>query len=77
MDTLEKLEEKINKAVALIDKLNKENGILIDENGQLKKRLSEAESKIAEMEKNENEKAEVVKSRLNGILDRLGTLEQI
>ena len=41
MDALEKLEEKINRAVALIEKLNKENESLIHENGDLKSRLVE------------------------------------
>nr|MBN2278048.1 cell division protein ZapB [candidate division Zixibacteria bacterium] len=77
MDTLEKLEEKINKAVALIDKLNQENGHLIDENKRLKTQLTETESRITRMEKEENEKSETVKRRLSSILDRLGNLEQL
>ena len=77
MDALEKLEEKINRAVALIEKLNKENEALIQENGDLKGRLDEYETKLNDMERQDLERSEVVKEKLTGILGKLETLEQI
>ena len=70
MDTLEILEDKINKAVALIDKLSSENEILAKENEQLKTNLSAAK-------KINQDKSEKVKDKLSNILDKLGKLDQI
>ena len=70
MDTLEILEDKINKAVTLIDKLATENEELTKENDQLKINLSAAE-------KTNQEKSEKVKDKLSNILDKLGKLDQI
>lgn len=77
MEILEKLEEKINKAVALIEKLTEENESLADENKRLKMQLSEAGSKLASAEKLDDMKAEKVKDRLDNILQKLNSLEQI
>jgi regulator of replication initiation timing len=77
MDTLEKLEEKIAKAVSLIEKLSEENKTLSAENKKLKARLADVESKLASIETGETDRADRIKSKLNGILDKLEILEQI
>jgi len=76
MDTLEKLEEKITRAVSLIEKLTGENKNLKEENSELRTKMSQAESKLAEIEKDDMEKTEKMKSKLGNILDKLNTLEQ-
>ena len=77
MDTLSKLEEKIAKAVSLIEKLTGENKTLLAENKQLKARLAEIESKIGSLEADDTARTDRIKTKLNGILDKLETLEQI
>jgi len=77
MDTLEKLEEKINKALALIEKLTEENKSFKAENESLRKDLAEAKSKLTKLESQESERAEKIKGKLNNILEKLGALEQI
>ena len=76
MDTLEKLEEKITKAVTLIEKLTAEKKSLMEDNGRLKEQLTEAQAKLSEMEKSESERSEKMKNKLGNILDKLGSLEQ-
>jgi FtsZ-binding cell division protein ZapB len=76
MDALEKLEEKINRAVALIERLNEEKEELKQENSELRGKLSEVESKLKKIEGHEGEKTDIVKEKLNGILNKLETLEQ-
>ncbi len=76
MEALEKLEEKINRAVSLIEKLNGEKQNLTLENSDLKTKLTDLESKLGDLEKSDNKKAELVKEKLNGILGKLETLEQ-
>lgn len=77
MDTLELLEQKINKAVALIEKLTAENEVLMEENKILKGKVSEMGSQLADAEKNNQNKSAQVKDKLNNILDKLGALEKI
>ncbi|UCD16905.1 MAG: cell division protein ZapB [Candidatus Zixiibacteriota bacterium] len=77
MDTLEKLEEKISKALTMIDRLKDENSTLKGENNQLKKELDEARSRLNEIERGESEKSEKIKGRLNTILSKLDALEQV
>jgi FtsZ-binding cell division protein ZapB len=77
MDTLEKLEEKINKAVALIEKLTNDNEILINKNNQINNELSELKLKLAAMDKTEIEKSEKVRDKLNSIIGKLNIIEQI
>jgi FtsZ-binding cell division protein ZapB len=77
MDTLEKLEEKINKARALIEKLTTDNRILKEDNERLKKELSESKVKAADLERQENERSEMVRERLGSILNKLDNLEKI
>jgi len=76
MDTLEKLEEKISKAVALIEKLKDDNNRLAGENSELKQKLIDYESRLSEIEKSTGEKSEKIKDRLGNILDKLEVLEK-
>jgi FtsZ-binding cell division protein ZapB len=76
MDSLEKLEEKITKAVALIEKLNGEKKALSEKNGQLENELSQLKSKLSKMEKLDSGRAEKVKEKLNNIIGKLNLLEQ-
>ncbi len=76
MDSLEKLEEKITRAVALIEKLNSEKKALMDKNSRIENELSELKSKLIAMEKLERGKAEKVKEKLNNIIGKLNLLEQ-
>jgi FtsZ-binding cell division protein ZapB len=77
MEAFEKLEEKINKAVALIDKLSDENKLIKSENDSLKKELAEAKSKMVNLERSEAERADTVKEKLNNIMNKLGALDQL
>ena len=77
MDTLEKLEERINKALALIERLTEENKALKTENGNLKSELSEVRDKKAQLESLELERSDKIKTKLNNILNKLETLDQI
>ena len=76
MDSLEKLEERINRAVALIEKLTSEKKSLMDNNSRIENELSELKSKLAALEKLERGKAEKVKEKLNNIIGKLNLLEQ-
>ncbi len=76
MDSLEKLEEKITRAVALIEKLTSEKKSLMDNNSRIENELSELKSKLAALEKLERGKAEKVKEKLNNIIGKLNLLEQ-
>ena len=77
MDTLEKLEEKITKAVALIERLTLEKNAISEENSRLRAQLAEIESKLARIETADSGKSDRIKTKLNGILEKLGTLEQM
>lgn len=77
MDALERLEERINKAVALIDKLKEENEILKNEKDRLTKDLLETRSRLMELERKDAERADAIKTKLGNILDKLGMLEQV
>ncbi len=76
MDTFEKLEKKIIKAVALIDKLAVENQGFAEKNKQLDGELADLREKLAELESKEKEISETVKIKVGSILKRLETLEQ-
>jgi len=77
MDTLEKLEEKINRVLALIERLTEENKTLKSENESLKRELSETKSRLSKVESLDLERSEKMKGKLNNILEKLGALEQI
>jgi FtsZ-binding cell division protein ZapB len=76
MDTFEKLEKKITKAVALIDKLAAENHDVIEKNKQLDGELADLREKLEELEIKEKEISEAVKEKVGNILKRLEILEQ-
>ena len=77
MDTLEKLEERINKALNLIEKLTEGNKVLKVENENLKSELTGVKSKMAQMESLELERSDKIKTKLNSILNKLENLEQV
>jgi len=75
--TLDIIENKIKKAVDLIDHLNDENKILADENLELRKELAELKAKFSEAESHKREIADSVKIKLGNIVNRLTTLERM
>ncbi len=77
MDALEKLEEKINRALALIEKLTGDNKVLREENDRLRKEVAETRSKLSDLERQEQSRSENVKERLGNILSKLESLEKI
>lgn len=77
MDTLEKLEDRINKALSLIEKLTEGNKVLKVENENLKSELTGVKSKMAQMESLELERSDKIKTKLNSILNKLENLEQV
>jgi FtsZ-binding cell division protein ZapB len=77
MDTLEKLEERINKALSLIEKLSNENRTLKAENEELKRELAVIRDEFAKLERAESERSAKAKAKLDGILEKLGALERI
>jgi FtsZ-binding cell division protein ZapB len=77
MEAFEKLEEKINKALTLIEKLTEENKVLRSENDRMKKELAEAKDKLGNLERLEAEWSDKMKNKLNNILGKLGALEKI
>ncbi len=77
MDTFEKLEEKISRAVAFIDKLTEDKKALVKENDQLKKQLVDLQAQVTKLEELNTDRSEKVKERLSGILGKLNLLEQI
>ena len=76
-DSMKLLEEKIGKAIALVDKLNAENETFLKENEKLKAELSKLRSEMDSIEAREKDRSEKVKTTLNSILQRLEALEQL
>ena len=90
LDQLEILEEKINTAIQVINKLQAENNELKKYNMELIKRVQEHETTIQKLHEEyqilkdqqnntnfNNEKEEEIKHKVEGILAKLDTLQQI
>jgi len=71
------LEEKIGRAIELVDKLTAENESYVAKNEQLKAELAKLKTEIDRMEKNDKDRSEKVKTKLNSLLQRLEMLEQL
>lgn len=83
IESLDKLEERISKAVAHIEKLNElkkkleeENMQLRDKVGELERELHDRQQKIAVTEKQSAKVSERVKEKIEGLLDRIESYEQ-
>lgn len=83
LESLDKLEERISKAVAHIEKLNEVKKKLEAENEQLKGRVSDLErelqdekEKTAGIEKKSAVISERVKEKVEGLLNRIESYEQ-
>ncbi len=77
MDTLEKLEQKINTALNLVERLSEENKTLKTENRNLSSELEKAKAELGSSRIEKNEQADRIKGRLSSILDKLDQLEQV
>lgn len=76
-DSMKLLEEKIGKAIELVDKLSTENESYCKENEQLKAELAKLRIEMGEIEVSDRKKSEKVKTKLNGLLLKLEKLEQL
>ncbi len=76
-DSMKLLEEKIGKAIELVDKLSTENDSFIQENEQLKAELRKLRIEMNEIEDRDRQKSEKVKIKLNAILLKLENFEQL
>ena len=74
-DSMKLLEEKVGKAIELVDKLTAENETFIAENEQLKAEIAELKSEIDGLVKNDRERSEKVKTKLGSLLKKLEELE--
>jgi regulator of replication initiation timing len=77
MDTLELLEQKISKALNVVEKLTTENKTLKEENQQLSTELDKLKADLNSAETEKNEQADRIKGRLGSILERLDQLEEV
>jgi len=76
-DSMKLLEEKVGKAIELVDKLTSENKSFAVENKQLRAEVKKLKEEISGLEKNDRDRSEKVKAKLNGLLKRLEDLEQL
>ncbi len=76
-DSMKLLEEKIGKAIELVDKLSSENESFINENEQLKAELAELRMDMENIEERDRKKSEKAKAKLNSLLQKLENLEQL
>jgi len=77
MDALEQLENKISKALNLVEKLSEENKALKDENKQLSSELTKTKTELNSTESEKIEQTDRIKNRLGSILDKLDQLEEV
>ncbi len=83
LDSLDKLEERISKAVAHIEKLSDIRKRLEEDNSQLKERIGRLEEELkahkeraADLEKQSSAISERVKEKVEGLLGRIDSYEQ-
>ncbi len=83
LESLDKLEERISKAVAHIEKLNDVKRRLEEENIQLRGKIDHLEEelriqndRLADLEKSLAKISERVREKVEGLLDRISNYEQ-
>ena len=76
-NSLEMLMDRVEKAIVLIDNLEKENKLLKTENSQLKTELNKTAKAFNKISLKKSDEKEKVKNRLVSILDRLETIENM
>lgn len=83
LESLDKLEERISKAVAHIEKLNDVRKHLEEDNNQLKEKVDRLERElkaqkelISRLEKQSTAVSERVREKVEGLLDRIDSYEQ-
>lgn len=83
LESLDKLEERISKAVAHIEKLNDVRKRLEEENVQLREKVDRLDKELkaekeltARLEKQTTTVSERVKEKVEGLLDRIDSYEQ-
>ena len=76
-DSMKLLEEKVGKAIELVDKLTSENKSFVVENRQLKAEVKMLKEEISGLKINDRDRSEKVRAKLNSLLKRLEDLEQL
>jgi chromosome segregation ATPase len=83
MSSFAKLEERINKAVAHIEKLTEAKLLLEEENKKLRVQVTELEEElkrqqaaVARLEGQSSEVSERIKEKIEGLLNKINSYEQ-
>jgi predicted nucleic acid-binding Zn-ribbon protein len=83
LDALNKLEERISKAIAHIEKLTEAKSKLEEENQELNGRVAELEKELKSkakslknLEKQSGQVSEKVREKVEGLLNRISNFEQ-
>jgi FtsZ-binding cell division protein ZapB len=83
LNSLDKLEERISKAIAHIEKLTEVKSRLEEENEQLNSRISDLEKELKgktaaleRIEKQNTKVSEKVKEKVEGLLTKISNYEQ-
>lgn len=74
--TFAKLEERIKKMVSHIEMISGQNGDLLDENKELKIRVTEIEKKMKQLEKDTSKVSESIKDKVERLLGRIESFEK-
>ena len=83
LESLNKLEERISKAIAHIEKLSEDKRRLEEDNVQLRKRIGQLEEELKNkkaaldrLEKQSSVVSEMVKEKVEGLLHKISNYEQ-
>ncbi len=76
-DKFQLLEEKVDKVIALLEKLKTENKLLKEENNRLQAELHEVKVSFAQYKTVHADQSNSIKEKLTSVLNRVQELEQI
>ncbi len=74
---LESFAEKVEKVLALLDKVKSENASLKQENAELRAKMASINKECRKLKLGSADQSEAVKSRLTSVLSRLEELESL